>query len=147
MTKVELHTCLYEVATSINSRPLTYVGTDIENKPAFSPNHFLSGHGNQCLEFSVIEDAENASVELLDLSHQELLQSQDDFWRVCSSDYLRNCLLDFKSFGTKVNVEVGSVVLIKEDNMPGMKWMIGLFRIFIVVLMVSQGLLVSKQQV
>jgi hypothetical protein len=43
LTKVQLQTCLCEVATSINSRPLTFVGTDVGNKPPLTPNHFLAG--------------------------------------------------------------------------------------------------------
>ena len=54
LTKIELQTCLCEVATSINSRPLAFVGRDVENKPPLTPNHFLVGQGNQSLESRVI---------------------------------------------------------------------------------------------
>ena len=125
LSRFEFETCLYEVASSINSRPLIFVGTDIENKPALTPNHFLSGQGNQSLESRIVEDPENVCVDSLDLRHQELLQRQDDFWKVWSSEYLRSLPAAFQKFRKEGNLNVGSVVLIKEDFMPRMKWCMG----------------------
>ena len=72
LTKSELETCLCEVAASINSRPLTFVGTDVENKVPLTPNHFLAGQGYQGLDSRVLEDPESVSVEALCLRQQEM---------------------------------------------------------------------------
>ena len=125
LKKVELETVLYEVATSINSRPLTFVGTSVENKLPLSPNHFLTGQCNQGLESRVIEDPENVSVQNLCLRHQEMIERQNDFWKVWSSEYLRNLPASYQKFRKEGNLDVGSVVLIREDNMPRMKWCTG----------------------
>jgi len=125
LSKTEFETCLCEVAASINSRPLTFVGTDVENKVPLTPNHFLAGQGNQGLESSVLEDPENVNVESLSLRHQEMLMRQEDFWKVWSNEYLRNLPAAFQKFKKEGNVKVGSVVLIREDGLPRMKWLLG----------------------
>ena len=126
LTRVELETCLYEVASSINSRPLTFVGTDVENKVPLTPNHFLSGQGNQSLDSRIVEDPENVGVHTLSLRHQELIQRLEDFWRIWSTEYIRSLPPSFQKFKKEGNLNIGSVVLIKEDGMPRMKWCYGI---------------------
>lgn len=128
LTKVELTTCLHEVASSINSRPLTFVGTSVENRTPLTPNHFLSGQGNQGLESNLIEDPENLDVDSLSLRHQEMVFRQEDFWKVWSTEYIRNLPPAFQKFKKEGNVEVGSVVMVREDNMPRSKWCIGVVK-------------------
>ena len=125
LMKSELETCLCEVAASINSRPLTFVGTDVENKVPLTPNHFLAGQGYQGLDSRVLEDPESVSVESLCLRQQEMLQRLEDFWRIWSNEYLRNLPPAFQKFRKEGNVQLGSVVLIREDNVPRLKWCLG----------------------
>ena len=42
--KVELTTVVTEIEAVLNSRPLTYVYSDIEDGPPLTPSHFLCGH-------------------------------------------------------------------------------------------------------
>ena len=125
LSKSELETCLCEVAASINSRPLTFVGTDVENKVPLTPNHFLEGQGHQSLDSKMVEDPENVNVDNLSLRQQEMQQRLDDFWRVWSNEYLRNLPAAFQKFKKEGNLQIGSVVLIREDNVPRMKWSLG----------------------
>lgn len=125
LCKTELETCLSEVAASINSRPLTFVGTDVENKVPLTPNHFLSGQGNQCLENKLIEDPEGVTLENLSLRHQEMLLREEDFWKIWSKEYIRNLPFAYQRFKKQGNLQIGSVVLIREDNLPRMKWLLG----------------------
>ena len=101
------------------------MGTDIGNKVPLTPNHFLAGQGNQGLESKVLEDPENVDVDSLSLRHQEMLQFRDDFWKVWSVEYIRNLPAVFQKFRKEGNLQVGSVVLIKEHGLPGMKWCLG----------------------
>ena len=128
LTKVEMQTCLSEIAVVVNSRPLTFVGTDVENKNPLTPNHFLLGQSNQSLQCTLTEDPENMSVEVLSLKEQEMVQRQKDFWSVWSSDYLRNLPPAYQKFQKAGQIKVGSVVLIKEDNMPKMRWSLGVVK-------------------
>ena len=54
-----------------------------------------------------------------------MLYRQEDFWKVWSMEYIRNLPAAFQKFRKQGNLEVGSVVLIKEDNLPRMKWSLG----------------------
>jgi hypothetical protein len=125
LTRVEMETCLCEVAAAVNSRPLTFVGTDIQNKNPLTPNHFLAGQGNQGLKGAVFEDYDNVTSENLSIRHQELIQRLDDFFKVWSTDYIRNLPPAFSKFRKRGNLQVGSVVLIREDNQRRMDWVIG----------------------
>ena len=40
----ELQTAIKEVEALMNSRPLTYEGTDAHDEPVLTPSHFLVGH-------------------------------------------------------------------------------------------------------
>ena len=123
--RVEMETCLHEVSASVNSRPLTFVGSEVENKLPLTPNHFLAGQGNQGLENRVAEDPESVSTESLSLRHQEMIERQNEFWQVWSSDYIRNLPASFQKFKKQGNLKEGSVVLVKEDNLPRTKWLLG----------------------
>jgi hypothetical protein len=126
LSKVELCTCLCEVAAAINSRPLTFVGTDIENSVPLTPNHFLSGHGNQGLESRLHEDPESLSLETLSLRQQEMVDRLDEFWKVWSEQYLKNLPPSIQSMRKSGNAEIGSFVLIREDGVPRMQWNVGI---------------------
>ena len=126
ITKLEMQTLLPEIAVSINSRPLTFVGTDVENRLPLTPNHFLAGQGKQGLDNGIVEDVEFVSADVLSLREQEMLQRQNEFWEIWSSDYLRNLPPAYQKFQKQGQISVGSIVLIKEDNLPRLKWSLGL---------------------
>ena len=67
LSRTELETCLCEVAASITSRPLTFVGTDIDSSVPLTPNHFLSGQGSQGFASRVLEDPENVNENTLSI--------------------------------------------------------------------------------
>ena len=125
LSRTELETCLCEVAASINSRPLTFVGTDIDSSVPLTPNHFLSGQGSQGLASRVLEDPENVNENTLSIKQQQMLQRTNEFWRVWSSEYLKNLPPVCQKFKKAGNLEVGSVVMIRDD-LPRMKWNVGI---------------------
>ena len=43
LTKSEMETTLIEVETCVNSRPMTFVGEDVESGHPLTPCHFLFG--------------------------------------------------------------------------------------------------------
>jgi len=125
LCKVELETCLCEVAASINSRPLTFVGTDIDSSVPLTPNHFLSGQGSQSLGSRVLEDPERVNAATLSLRQQEMLERTDDFWKVWSNSYLKNLPPAVQKFKKSGNLKVGSVVVIRDEQLPRMSWKVG----------------------
>ncbi|KAK3896281.1 hypothetical protein Pcinc_000025 [Petrolisthes cinctipes] len=69
----------------------------------------------------------HVNVSGLDLSEREIVRKWqlDKFWRMWSDDYLKNLPPAVKSFRSNCNVKKGSVVLLREDNVPRMNWPLG----------------------
>ena len=49
----------------------------------------------------------------------------DKFWSIWVNNYLRNLPPSSNKFKALVNLGIGSVVLIREDNVPRMQWLLG----------------------
>ncbi|KAK3889712.1 hypothetical protein Pcinc_006278 [Petrolisthes cinctipes] len=122
----ELETTLHEIEAYINSRPLTYVGDEHDSALPLTPSHFLIGRP---AGFKV-EDVNEAGVQSTakDLSLREKIRQQqlDKFWELWSNDYIRNLPPTVKGFQQKCKLKEGSLVLIKEDNIPRMSWPCGI---------------------
>ncbi|KAJ8018051.1 hypothetical protein HOLleu_44175 [Holothuria leucospilota] len=123
LTRQELETVLHEIEACINSRPLTYVGTDVNDPAPLSPSHFLLGRTISCQP----ETGQETVTTRQDLVDRSLLckHRADLFWERWKNDYLRNLPPAIQKFKAKNNLEIGSVVLIKEDRRPRMKWDLG----------------------
>ena len=115
----ELETVLFEVEACINSRPLTYV--EEEGNP-LTPSHFLLGRSSHLA--SATSDAvlkTKADFCLAKQSHQTTL---DSFWTLWSEDYIRN-LPSLGNGKGRVDLNLGSIVLIKEEGKPRLTWPLG----------------------
>lgn len=105
---------------------MTYVGDELDSALPLTPSHFLIG---RTAGFKV-EDVDEGKVQSTapDLSFREQIRQQqlDKFWKLWSSDYIRNLPPTVKGFLPKCNLREGSLVLIKEDNIPRMSWPCGI---------------------
>jgi hypothetical protein len=123
LTRVELETTIHEVEMCLNSRPLTFMSDEPDAQQPLTPAHFLLGHSH-----GFFPDIQGSSVvsSANDLRlRQEVRKSViDRFWDIWSTDYIRN-LPPWKGSSSVSEVEVGSVVLIQEDNQPRLKWLFG----------------------
>lgn len=125
LTRTELETSLQEVEACVNSRPLTSVRDEADSPNALTPSHFLigrvSGFQNRISELEV-------EISREDLSERELVRQRrlELFWEVWSKEYLRNLPTTVNKFKSKGKVGLRSLVLIREDNVPRMKWPLGL---------------------
>lgn len=126
LSRNELETTLHEIEACINSRPLTYVGEECGNAPPLTPSHFLIGRPagfkienvNECIVQSAVKD--------LSVREQIRQLQLEKFWKMWSCDYIRNLPPAVKGFVPKCNLKEGSLVLIKEDNIPRMSWPCGI---------------------
>lgn len=125
LEKVELETALVEVEASLNSRPLTFVGDDLENGHPLTPSHFLLMKGSHLSKVgddskSFVTDSPTVLKE-----HYQMIDAQlTVFWNRWQDEYLKQLPLPNRK--DKVgNVEVGSVILLREDNCPRLHWPIG----------------------
>lgn len=124
LTKTELLTLLCEIEQCINSRPLTQVGDTIDSSEILTPNHFLNGGKVGC-RTSIFLHSGNSEV----VGIQHMAQKRDEelqrFWNVWSTEYIRQ-LPHAPVRKQRGKIKVGSVVLIKDDNSPKLRWPLGI---------------------
>ena len=137
LTNNQLLTVLKEAEAIINSRPLAYVGDDINSGIALTPAHFLSLNPRVgLLSFSLEDDHDITfnpkvnSAETLIRTWKKGLKHLEKFWRVWRDDYLLNLRertqssLKSPRVQSTTTVKVGHVDLLK-DNLPRGCWRIG----------------------
>lgn len=123
LTRTELETTLLEVEHCINSRPLTFVGDEKDAITPLTPSHFLIGRGSgfhpppTAQSYTLTSEGLIARYGMM----EEVLNS---FWQVWSLDYLRN-LPPGSDAIQKGDLRVGSVVLIRDEKQPRIKWNLG----------------------
>ncbi|KAG1660356.1 PiggyBac transposable element-derived protein 3 [Nymphon striatum] len=127
LSKVELITLLCEIEACINSRPLTFVGDDIEDISPLTPSSFICNNATHTnIEFSEYNTDLNLTHNNL-INKYSLCEKQLNlFWSVWTHNYLRNLPPSIKKFQAKGAIEVGALVLIREDHLPRMQWPLGI---------------------
>ena len=133
VTKEKLSTLLVGVEAVMNTRPLVYVGDDINSGEALTPAHFLGANCKLGLP-----DAATEEYSPSELSSDNLLESWrrgqvylNNFWRIWSNDYLQilrethtNNLKPIKGQVNRIP-NIGEVVILKEDLIPRGRWKLG----------------------
>lgn len=120
VTKKELDTLLPEIEACVNSRPLMYTS---ELGHVLTPSHFLIGRGTP-LTSAELENFE----QVVNLSERHEFEEAltEQFWQVWKNEYLRNLPpVTAKNSKTNGSLEVGSLVLIKDQKRPRMLWALG----------------------
>ncbi|XP_042892723.1 uncharacterized protein LOC122266866 [Penaeus japonicus] len=120
----ELETVLVEIEGCINSRPLTYVSEDPDPLHYLTPSHFILGcnpHSKPSVEIV------SCNVNAKDLNERAIVQNVklEHFWKVWSNNYITNLPKIVNGFTQNCKLSKGDLVLIKEDNIPRLKWPIG----------------------
>ena len=124
LTRSELETSLHEVEACLNSRPLTFVGDEPDDVAPLTPSHFLIGRPAGLP--AGVGDAEFSSVDLV--TRREALNEQlDEFWQRWTDEYVKNLPLCSGANVQEV-VKVGTVVLIREDGLPRLRWPTGVIQ-------------------
>ncbi|XP_058811044.1 uncharacterized protein LOC131675935 [Topomyia yanbarensis] len=85
------------------------------------PSHFLVGASLQALPEPNLEN-----VQLNRLNKWQLTQRKlQDFWRRWRREYLCQLQVRTKRWKPPVQIEVGKLVVIQDDNLPPMRWRMG----------------------
>lgn len=110
------------VEAILNSRPITPLSADPNDFSYLSPGHFLVGGP---LTAAPEPDLKDVRVNRLSRwQHIEFLRQH--IWKQWQQSYLHNCQQRTKWKKNKgTQVDLGSLVLIKESNLPPLKWMLG----------------------
>ncbi|XP_058817088.1 uncharacterized protein LOC131680388 [Topomyia yanbarensis] len=120
-TYEELNTVLVQIEAILNSRPLTAISDDINDFTPLTPAHFLIGDRlTSPVELDLI-DAPQGRLK----RWQSIQQLKQRFWKRWSSEYLHHLQQRRKWQTSTENIKEGALVLLKEDNLPPMKWALG----------------------
>lgn len=122
-TYEELNTILIRVEACLNSRPLTPLSSDPTDLAPLTPGHFLIGD-----TLTALPEMDVSSIPTNQLTRwRRVMQVSQQLWSRWSREYLsqfqeRKRWCDEK--GPKV--KVGSIVLVKDDNIPPLQWKLGI---------------------
>ena len=135
LNMIELNTILTEVEAVLNSRPLTYPYTDINDASPLTPSHFLCGFRLLTLPDTNAKENEadpdyipsEMSTKALTKRAQYQKTLINAFWTRWKTEYLTSLREHHtcrKRILNKKAVAIGDVVLI-HDNTPRNQWKIG----------------------
>jgi hypothetical protein len=121
LTFEELTTVMIQIEACLNSRPLTPMSPDPGDMQALTPGHFLIGE-----PLTATPEPDLVSLPVNRLSRWQLVQQlYQRFWRRWSNEYLTRLQQRPKWLQHRTNVKEGDMVLIKEENLPPLKWSLG----------------------
>ncbi|XP_065088816.1 uncharacterized protein LOC135710229 [Ochlerotatus camptorhynchus] len=114
-------TILCQIESCLNSRPLTALSEDPSDTEALTPGHFLVGSALQSIPKPDFAQVPNNRLSLW----QEVQRRTQTFWKLWSADYLHQLQQRSKHYYRQPNVLVGKLVLLKDDNLPPLRWSMG----------------------
>lgn len=118
LTFEEFSTVMAQIEAVLNSRPISPLSSDPNDFGCLTPGHFLIG----CPITAYPEkDVANIPENRLSL-FQRISQMQQRFWNRWSVDYLNLLQNRPKWLRQQPNVKTDDLVLLKEDNVPPLKW-------------------------
>lgn len=121
LTFEQLYTLLTQIEATINSRPLTPLSSDPSDMAPLTPAHFLIGR-----PLVSIPDPDLMDVPENRLSHfQQIQRLHQHFWKRWSREYISELQQRYKWKTNYGSLKVNDLVLIKEDNIPPLKWSLG----------------------
>ncbi|XP_072375607.1 uncharacterized protein [Diabrotica undecimpunctata] len=121
LTFEDFYTTLVQIEAILNSRPLCPLSSSPDDFESLTPSHFLIGR-----RLTLLPDPDVREVPMNRLSrYQHIQMLQQHFWTRWSSDYITELQQKGKWFTEKPNLEVGQLVVLKEDNLPPCQWKMG----------------------
>lgn len=122
LTYEEMNTLLIQIESILNSRPLCPLSSDPSDLSVLTPGHFLT-----LAPLTTIPTPDYTDAPINRLNRWQLIQRmQQDFWTRWHREYL--CTLTQRSkwaSNDSNTVEIGTVVLVKEDVTSPLHWRLG----------------------
>lgn len=120
LTFEEFYTLLTQIESCLNSRPLVALTENIDSLDCLTPAHFLIG------EPALKPPLSAEGTDMTFSTRWQLTEKMfKDFWKRWSIDYLQTLQIRSKWHVPKSNLEIGDVVIVREDNIPPAKWILG----------------------
>jgi hypothetical protein len=104
-------TVLTQIEAILNSRPLTPMSNDPNDLSCLTAGHFLIGDSMTSFPHPNLQEVPSNRLT----QWQRIEQLRQHFWTRWSKEW--------KS--PQANIELGQLVLIKEDNLPPLRWVTG----------------------
>ncbi|XP_030761095.1 uncharacterized protein LOC115886162 [Sitophilus oryzae] len=121
LTFEELCTVFAQIEAVLNSRPISPLTCDPNDLNPLTPAHFLIGR-----TLLSPPEADLMAVPVGRLNRYQLLeQMRQNFWSRWSKEYVSELQQRMKWRETCSEASIGSIVLIKEDNQPPLRWKMG----------------------
>ncbi|XP_062557399.1 uncharacterized protein LOC134222271 [Armigeres subalbatus] len=121
VTPDELNTVLTQIEACLNSRPLTQISNDPSDLGVLTPGHFLVQRPLTAVAGPWLKDIPEGRLS----RWQQAENFVQRVWSRWSTQYLSDLHNRTKWSRQKNNLFVGTMVLIKEDNLPPLKWLLG----------------------
>ncbi|XP_075148904.1 uncharacterized protein LOC142222573 [Haematobia irritans] len=121
LTFDEMRTLVYQISAILNSRPLCPLSENPNDLEVLTPAHFLVG--GPLVAFAE-PDLTDLNINILN-RWQKVSFMQQTFWKKWHSSYLSLLQERSKWRATTTNLTQGDMVLIKDENLPPLKWQLG----------------------
>lgn len=117
-----LLTYVTEIEGILNSRPITALSNDPNDINALTPAHFIIGEPITNLPEQNLEGIPANRLS----SWEQAQQMKQHFWTRWHKEYLHELNVRKKwHTGASLDIKIGDIVLVKEDNVPPMSWNVG----------------------
>lgn len=127
LTVEEFSTVLTQIEAVLNSRPMSPLSTDPCDFLPLSPAHFLIGRP---LTAPACTDLTSSSTNRL-LRYDRVEQLRQHLWQRWSKEYISELQARTKWKYEKEDIALNTLVLIKEDALPPLRWRLGrVLRVF-----------------
>lgn len=121
LTYENFNTLIIQIEACLNSRPLCPVSEDPNDLDVLTPGHFIMGRAPLTLPHPDLKGIEMSRLT----RHQFIQQLYQSFWEQWSNEYLTRLQIRPEWKQQHENLKVGQIVVIKEDNTPPIKWILG----------------------
>lgn len=122
LTFEEYTTVLCQAEAMVNSRPIAPLPDDPTSLNALTPGHFIIGEA--LVRIPDEEDLREVPVNRLN-RWAHLQKMNQHFWDRWHEEYLSGLVNRSKWLVERRNFQVGDMVILKEDNIPPMRWKLG----------------------
>lgn len=127
LTYEEFSTALTQIEAVLNSRPISPLSSDPSDLAPLTPSHFLVGRPLTSPPSRNVTDQPTSRLT----RYERIEQLRQHFWRRWSTEYVSELQLRTKWKTRQDDIALGSLVLIKDDHSPPLKWRLGrILRIF-----------------
>ncbi|XP_026744319.1 uncharacterized protein LOC113505711 [Trichoplusia ni] len=121
LTYEEMSTLLAQIEACLNSRPISQISQNPNDPIPLTPGHFLIGE-----PLVLVPDRNYERSNIGTLKRWQYLQRlTQDFWRRWSQEYLTTMVHRYKWSQREPEPKIGDIVIVKEDNLPPGKWLLG----------------------